>query len=147
MADGFSRATVSSAIRRQSMHIGKSLAGSVGSYLPGVVTEIFEPSRDFAYLKLPSAGVQSVIALSKYVLLCIDCMTFLYFFFLASVRYSNQTFHVFSTTPQVMVATSDGYLYQYNIDLENGGPCVLLKQYSLLESTEDFAGSPGSEGL
>ena len=51
----------------------------------------------------------------------------------------------YSTTPQVMVATSDGYLYQYNIDLDNGGPCVLLKQYSLLESTEDFAGSPGSD--
>src|SRR5690606_4569322 len=54
-------------IRRQSMHIGKNLAGSVGSYLPGAITEIFEPSRDFAHLKLPSAGVQSVIALSKYV--------------------------------------------------------------------------------
>ncbi|GJJ71126.1 autophagy-related protein 18 [Entomortierella parvispora] len=110
----YKRAGVTSALRRRSMHIGKSLAGSVGSYLPGVVTEIFEPSRDFAYLKLPSAGVQSVIALSN-------------------------------TTPQVMVATSDGYLYQYNIDLDNGGPCVLLKQYSLLESTEDFAGSPGSD--
>ncbi|KAF9897734.1 autophagy protein [Lobosporangium transversale] len=42
-----------------------------------------------------------------------------------------------ATTPQVMVATSDGYLYQYNIDLENGGQCVLLKQYSLLESSEE----------
>lgn len=30
-----------------------------------MITEIFEPSRDFAYLKLPSAGVQSIIALSK----------------------------------------------------------------------------------
>jgi len=30
-----------------------------------------------------------------------------------------------------MVATSDGYLYQYNIDLENGGQCVLLKQFRL----------------
>jgi len=49
------------------MNIGKNLAGSVGSYLPGAITEIFEPSRDFAHLKLPTAGVQSVIALSKYV--------------------------------------------------------------------------------
>ncbi|KAF9198601.1 autophagy protein, partial [Haplosporangium sp. Z 27] len=101
-----SRAGVASAIRRQSMHFGRNLAGSVGSYLPGAITEIFEPSRDFAYLKLPSPGVQSVIALSN-------------------------------TTPQVMVATSDGYLYQYNIDLENGGQCVLLKQYSLLDSSEE----------
>ncbi|KAF9363598.1 autophagy protein [Mortierella sp. NVP85] len=54
----------SSAIRRQSMHFGRNIAGSVSSYLPGAITEIFEPSRDFAHLKLPSAGVQSVIALS-----------------------------------------------------------------------------------
>ncbi|KAF9930017.1 autophagy protein [Modicella reniformis] len=93
---------VGSALRRQSMHFGRS----VGSYLPGAFTEIFEPSRDFAYLKLPSAGVQSVIALSN-------------------------------STPQVMVATSDGYLYQYNIDLENGGQCMLLKQFSLLEPTTE----------
>jgi autophagy-related protein 18 len=33
-----------------------------------------------------------------------------------------------STTPQVLVITSEGYFYQYNIDLENGGECVLLKQ-------------------
>ncbi|KAF9087080.1 autophagy protein [Mortierella sp. AD031] len=101
---------MSSIIRRQSFNIGKNLAGSVGSYLPGAITEIFEPSRDFAHIKLPTSGVQSVIALS-------------------------------STTPQIMVATSDGYLYQYNIDLENGGPCVLLKQFSLLSSSEDANGT------
>ncbi|KAG0374600.1 autophagy protein [Mortierella sp. AD032] len=101
---------MSSIIRRQSFNIGKNIAGSVGSYLPGAITEIFEPSRDFAHIKLPTSGVQSVIALS-------------------------------STTPQIMVATSDGYLYQYNIDLENGGPCVLLKQFSLLASSEDPNGT------
>ncbi|KAF9113261.1 autophagy protein [Mortierella sp. AM989] len=108
-----SRSGMASVLRRQSMHFGRNLAGSVGSYLPGAITEIFEPSRDFAYLKLPSPGVQSVIALSN-------------------------------TTPQVMVATSDGYLYQYNIDLENGGQCVLLKQYSLLDSSEETGESPRS---
>lgn len=110
------------------MNIGKNLAGSVGSYLPGAITEIFEPSRDFAHLKLPTAGVQSVIALSKYVtwrkaigstVPCRYCLTLSYLSFL----------YFLSTLPQVMVATSDGYLYQYNIDLENGGPCVLLKQF------------------
>ncbi|KAF9085845.1 autophagy protein [Mortierella sp. GBA35] len=111
----FKKSGMGSVLRRQSMHFGRNIAGSVGSYLPGAITEIFEPSRDFAYLKLPSAGVQSVIALSN-------------------------------TTPQVMVATSDGYLYQYNIDLENGGPCVLLKQYSLLDtSADEYGNSPGSD--
>lgn len=34
-----------------------------------------------------------------------------------------------STLPQVMVISSDGYFYSYNIDLENGGECALMKQY------------------
>ncbi|CAG8584666.1 8601_t:CDS:2 [Diversispora eburnea] len=94
-------------IRRQSLHLGRTVAGSVGNYLPDAITEMWEPTRDFAYLKLPSSGVQSVVALSN-------------------------------NTPQVMVVTSEGYFYQYNIDLENGGECVLLKQYSLLEPNEDL---------
>ncbi|CAG8682792.1 4618_t:CDS:2 [Dentiscutata erythropus] len=98
------------AIRRQSLHLGRTVAGSVGNYLPDALTEMWEPTRDFAYLKLPSSGVQSVVALSN-------------------------------TTPQVMVVTSEGYFYQYNIDLENGGECVLLKQYSLLEPNEDLGTS------
>jgi len=98
--------TVGGSIRRSSLHLGRTVAGSVGNYLPDALTEMWEPARDFAYLKLPSSGVQSVVALS-------------------------------TNAPQVMVVTSDGYFYQYNIDLENGGECVLLKQYSLLEQGED----------
>lgn len=52
------------------MHLGRNIAGSVGSYLPDVLTEIWEPTRDFASLKLPSAGVRSLVALSRYV----DCL-------------------------------------------------------------------------
>ena len=29
-----------------------------------------------------------------------------------------------------MVISSEGYFYSYNIDLENGGECSLMKQYS-----------------
>jgi len=35
-----------------------------------------------------------------------------------------------------MVVSSEGYFYSYNIDLENGGECSLMKQYSLLDSDE-----------
>lgn len=56
-----------STIRRQSFHLGRTVAGSVGNYLPDALTEMWEPTRDFAYLKLPSSGVQSVVALSKWV--------------------------------------------------------------------------------
>ena len=38
--------------------------------------------------------------------------------------------------PQVMVLSSEGYFYSYNIDLENGGECSLMKQYrSVLHRT------------
>lgn len=55
----------SSVLKRQSMTLSRSVAGSMGSYLPDVLTEMWEPARDFAFLRLPSAGVQSVVALSK----------------------------------------------------------------------------------
>ncbi|KAI8978949.1 WD40-repeat-containing domain protein [Pilobolus umbonatus] len=100
--------SVGQILRRSSMHLGRNIAGSVGSYLPDVLTEIWEPTRDFASLKLPSAGVRSLVAIS-------------------------------SSTPQVMVVTSEGYFYQYNIDLENGGECCLCKQYSLLYPTDEMS--------
>lgn len=31
--------------------------------------------------------------------------------------------------PQVMVISEEGYFYLYNIDLENGGECPLMKQW------------------
>ncbi|KAJ9474352.1 Autophagy-related protein 18 [Pseudozyma hubeiensis] len=104
-----SKSSLGGTLRRRSMALGRGLSGSVGGYLPNSLTEMWEPSRDFAFLKLPSQGVSSVVALS-------------------------------STTPHVMVVTSEGYFYSYGIDLENGGECVLMKQYSLL----DAGGEEGS---
>ncbi|KAI8089007.1 WD40-repeat-containing domain protein [Halteromyces radiatus] len=105
--------SVGQMLRRSSLHFGRNIAGSVGSYLPEMLTEMWEPARDFASLKLPSgSGVRSLVALS-------------------------------STTPQVMVITSEGYFYQYNIDLENGGECVLLKQNTLLDSSDEANGVLG----
>lgn len=97
---------ISGTLRRRSMALGRGITGSVGGYLPNSLTEMWEPSRDFAFLKLPTPGVSSVVALS-------------------------------STTPHVMVVTSEGYFYSYNIDLEHGGECVLMKQYSLLDGESD----------
>lgn len=91
--------TFGSLIRRSSQTIGRTLAGAAGGYLPNAVTEMWEPARDFAFVKLPAAGVRSVVALS-------------------------------SSSPQIMVVTSDGYFYVYNVDMEKGGECVLTKQYS-----------------
>lgn len=94
---------VSASLRRRSLHLTKSLSSSVGGYLPHTITEMWEPARDFANLRLPTSGVRSVVGLS-------------------------------STLPQVMVICSDGYFYAYSIDLENGGECMLMKQYSIVDS-------------
>ncbi|KAL7268375.1 autophagy protein, partial [Rhizina undulata] len=59
-----SSGTFSSIIRRSSQTIGRAVAGAAGGYLPNAVTEMWEPMRDFAFVKLPSAGVRSVVALS-----------------------------------------------------------------------------------
>lgn len=98
--------SVSSALRRRSMHLTKNITSSVGGYLPNTLTEMWEPSRDFAFLRLPTSGARCIVALS-------------------------------GTMPQVMVISSEGYFYSYNIDLENGGECSLMKQYSLLDSNDE----------
>ncbi|KAJ7284675.1 WD40 repeat-like protein [Mycena rebaudengoi] len=94
---------VGNSIRRRSLHLTSSLTKSVAAYLPAGLTEMWEPERDFAFLRLPAQGAAAdrrcVVGLS-------------------------------STTPHVMVISSDGYFYAYSIDLEKGGECVLVKQYS-----------------
>lgn len=56
--------SVSSSLRRKSMQMTKSLTHSMGGYLPNTITEMWEPSRDFAFFHLPTSGVRSVVALS-----------------------------------------------------------------------------------
>ncbi|CAG8951959.1 hypothetical protein HYFRA_00005766 [Hymenoscyphus fraxineus] len=103
--------TFGSMIRRSSQMMGKSVAGVVGGYLPQAVTEMWEPQRDFAFIKLPKGApglnstggpLRSVVAMS-------------------------------SSSPQVMVVTSDGGFYIFNIDLENGGEGILAKRCSVLQ--------------
>lgn len=55
---------VSSSLRRRSLQVTKSLSHSVGGYLPNTLTEMWEPSRDFAFLRLPTSGARCAVALS-----------------------------------------------------------------------------------
>jgi autophagy-related protein 18 len=98
--------TFASMIRRTSQTVGKSFAATVGGYLPSAVAEIWEPSRDFAWVKIPrspnsasSGPMRTVVALSN-------------------------------NGPQIMVVTSEGNYYVFNVDLEKGGEGTLYKQYS-----------------
>ncbi|KAF6753802.1 WD40 repeat-like protein [Ephemerocybe angulata] len=105
--------SVGSSLTRKSLQLTRGLTSSVGSYLPSSMKEMWEPSRDFASLSLPSgSGARTVVGLS-------------------------------GTMPHVMVISSDGYFYLYSIDLENGGECALLKQYSLLDSVDVDPAEPG----
>ena len=100
--------TLMGMIRRTSQNVGSHFAATVGGYLPKGVTEMWEPTRDFAWIRLPKANGQggagsgplkSVVAMS-------------------------------SNSPQVMVVTNEGNFYVYNIDLAKGGEGTLTKQYS-----------------
>lgn len=53
-----------SSLRRRSLHLTKNITSSVGGYLPNTLTEMWEPSRDFAFLRLPTSGSRCVVALS-----------------------------------------------------------------------------------
>lgn len=97
-------------LRRTSQNVGGAVAARMGGYLPKGVSEMWEPARDFAWIKLPRSNqgqggngntgpLRSVVAMS-------------------------------SNTPQVMVVTSDGNFYVFNIDLSKGGEGTLTKQYS-----------------
>lgn len=95
-------------LRRTSQNVGTSFATTVGGYLPKGVTEMWEPARDFAWIKIPkstassgnhTSSLRSVVAMS-------------------------------SNTPQVMAVTSEGNFYVYNVDLVKGGEGALIKQYS-----------------
>lgn len=105
--------TLMGMLRRTSQNVGTTFAATVGGYLPKGVSEMWEPARDFAWMKLPkssqgsggnasSAPLRSVVAMS-------------------------------SNTPQVMVVTSEGNFYVFNIDLSKGGEGTLTKQYSYVD--------------
>jgi autophagy-related protein 18 len=93
-----------SIIRKSSQGFGKTFADAFGAYLPHSVTEMWEPMRDFASLKMQNATkAKSVVAIS-----------------------------IVGAEARVMVITSTGQLQQFEIDLEGGGECALLRTDSLL---------------
>ncbi|KAH8720915.1 Autophagy-related protein 18 [Beauveria bassiana] len=117
----------SNMLRRSSQIMGRGVAGVMGTYLPQSVTEMWEPMRDFAFIKIPKSmaspnnlrytggspngPLRSVVAMS-------------------------------SSSPQVMVVTSDGGFYVYNIDMEDGGEGYLVKQFSVLQGDDKIDVSP-----
>lgn len=96
-------------MRRTSQNFSSGLVARAAGYLPSAVTEIWEPSRDFAWVKIPRSksgqAVKSVVAMA-------------------------------GGSPQVMVATNEGDFLVYDVDLEKGGEGALVRQYSYVDASE-----------
>lgn len=89
-------------VRRTSQNVSTGLVTRAAGYLPSSVTEMWEPQRDFAWMRVPRGAngmpVRSVVAMAN-------------------------------NMPHVMVATNEGDFYVYTIDLERGGEGTLVKRY------------------
>ena len=111
-------------IRRTSQNVGTTFAASVGAYLPQAVSEMWEPARDFAWLKIPKAPPSAAGAMSQ----------------LRSVVAMS------GSSPQVMVVTNEGRFYVFGIDLEKGGEGSLVKDYVVGEESDRLDGSAADDG-
>uniref|UniRef100_A0A2K5CUV1 WD repeat domain phosphoinositide-interacting protein 2 n=1 Tax=Aotus nancymaae TaxID=37293 RepID=A0A2K5CUV1_AOTNA len=87
-------------------YFGKVLMAST-SYLPSQVTEMFNQGRAFATVRLPFCGHKNICSLAT-----------------------------IQKIPRLLVGASEGYLYMYNLDPQEGGECALMKQHWLDGSLE-----------
>lgn len=72
------------------------------NYLPAQVTDVFNQGRAFVSVHLPYSGMKNVCAVV-----------------------------VIQKVLRLLVASSDGYLYVYNLDMAEGGECPMWKQHKL----------------
>jgi autophagy-related protein 18 len=134
---------LASMIRRTSQNVGLSLAARVGGYLPSSVTEMWEPVRDFAWVKTPSSRIRAGSIASA-----AGGATTVMGGIAAAAGAAAQASGVGSGSggsgggappvksvvamsgghPQLMVVTSDGQYLVYNVDLERGGEGVLERR-------------------
>ncbi|XP_005397886.1 PREDICTED: WD repeat domain phosphoinositide-interacting protein 2 isoform X2 [Chinchilla lanigera] len=95
-------------------YFGKVLMAST-SYLPSQVTEMFNQGRAFATVRLPFCGHKNICSLAT-----------------------------IQKIPRLLVGASDGYLYMYNLDPQEGGECALMRQHRLdgsMETTSEIVDS------
>ncbi|KAL3232300.1 Autophagy-related protein 18 [Nakaseomyces bracarensis] len=121
-----SRKTMGRMIRNSSQKISRQAAKTLGQLFPIKVTSILEPSRHFASLKLPNDSISS----SSTKTLCtigkeIEVNKSEY-----PELFDPQDTNQKVTMLPIRVLSSDGYLYNYVLDPERGGDCLLLSQYS-----------------
>ncbi|ODV86620.1 hypothetical protein CANARDRAFT_27048 [[Candida] arabinofermentans NRRL YB-2248] len=130
------RRTVARMLRRTSQSLGRKAAEKMGTYLPPKFSSILEPNRHFASLKVPASkdtktvvGIGSKIGLLE--TLNSNDST-------ASGSSSGELGVDESTANKslvhIMVITSEGCFYNFGLDPQRGGDCVLLNQRNLMSS-------------
>uniref|UniRef100_A0A8C9VHY7 WD repeat domain, phosphoinositide interacting 1 n=1 Tax=Scleropages formosus TaxID=113540 RepID=A0A8C9VHY7_SCLFO len=82
-----------------SAYVGKMFSAA-SNYLPAQVSDMMNQDRAFATVRLNIFGLKNVCALAT-----------------------------IQKLPRLLVASSDGYLYIYNVDPQDGGECVLVKKH------------------
>lgn len=96
-----------SLVRRTSQNVSTSLVSRAAGYLPSSVTEMWEPQRDFAWVRVPRGANGQPVR-------CVVSMA--------------------NNVPHVMVATNEGDFYVYSVDLEKGGEGTLVKRFEYVVS-------------
>lgn len=117
-------------------YLTKAVTASA-NYLPSQVTDVFTQGRAFASVHLPFQGLKNVCAITVWVPVIFNLLPRAWevcrFFLYARTSYDVLIFRTHKI-PKLLVASADGYLYVYNLDLTETGGCTLLKQHRFVIS-------------
>jgi autophagy-related protein 18 len=143
-----SRKSVARMIRKSSQNIGRRAAEKIGTFLPPKLTSMLEPNRHFASLKIPAQnGVKNVVAVGQEVQISKSGLPLAFsegtppidedendVTTITNGESSNAGEETLVNLIHILVVSSEGYFYKYGLDPERGGDCILLNQYSLMDS-------------
>ncbi|XP_061611903.1 WD repeat domain phosphoinositide-interacting protein 1-like isoform X2 [Phyllopteryx taeniolatus] len=90
-----------------SAYVGKMFTAA-STYLPAQVSDMMHQDRAFATVRLNMFGLKNICALAT-----------------------------IQKLPRLLVASSDGYLYIYNVDPQDGGECMLVQKHRLFDGNEE----------
>ena len=144
-------------LRRTGQNVGASLATSVGAYLPSAVSEMWEPSRDFAWLKIPkrdpNTSSSSAAGASPHALYDPSAQPAIAGGPAGAAHTTTSgmpgvrsVVAMSGSSPHVMVVTNEGRYMVFGIDLEKGGEGSLLKVYEVGGGGEGLGAGNGLGG-
>lgn len=125
-AGGRRSSSLSEYLWNKSSHITQNVKGQLNNYLPSKVQSILEPKRDFAYIKLPY--YKPSLSLENSDLNVHDEASS------SPPADINTIVGMNSDTNSVLCADNYGNFYVYQVPMDRGGECILVKQFSFKES-------------